>query len=113
MEERLLFDGVAMRRVDVAVGRVELSSAVEAHLADSREAGRNGAPVTTREALHAVAVERFVEFRFARLKGESIGQGLQMLRKGRSEDIETPGPPPRYKRVHAYSSYVRRRQSDS
>ena len=74
VEEGLLFYGVAMRRVDVAVGCVELSSAIEAHLADARETRRNGAPVAAGEALHPAAIERLVEFRFARLNGELLGQ---------------------------------------
>ena len=79
VEEGLLFDGIAVHRVDVTVWSVQLSSAIEADLADPRETRRNGAAMATGETLHAVAVQGAVESRLPGLTGKLFGQRFHGL----------------------------------
>src|SRR5581483_6934020 len=74
--ERLLLDGVAARRIDVAVGRVQPAIAVVANLAHAGETRGNRAAMAAGEALDAAAVERAVQLCLARLLGELFGQRL-------------------------------------
>jgi hypothetical protein len=61
VEERLLFDRVALGSGGVSPGDVEYAAAVIANFADSRLAFRDGAAVSAGEAADAVVLESFVE----------------------------------------------------
>src|ERR1035441_3787560 len=84
VEERLLFDGIAVHRVHVPAGRIQLSAAVEADLAHPREARLNGAAVAAGEALHPVAVQRAVEGRLLSLAGKLFGRRFHKLSERRT-----------------------------
>jgi hypothetical protein len=77
MEERLLFDGIALHSRRVSPGDEEAAAAVEADFADAGLAFGNGAAVAAGEAADAVVIEFFVErgVRFADSLVQNIAQG--------------------------------------
>jgi len=93
MEKRLLLDGIQVRAVDIAEGRIELALAVVAHLADAGEPGRDGATVAAGEAFHTIAVERAAQFSFACLARQLLSQGLHGLPTGIVARRHAPGGP--------------------
>lgn len=61
MEERFLFDGIALHSGGVSPGDVERAAAVEANFADAGLAFGNGAAVATGKTADAIVVKFFVE----------------------------------------------------
>ena len=61
VEERLLFDGIALHPCGISPGNVKRAAAVVAHFADAGLALGNGAAVTAGETANAVVVEFLVE----------------------------------------------------
>ena len=74
MEEGLLFDRVALHAAHVAPGHVELAAAIEADLADARQAVGDGTAVAAREATHAVSVKLFVEVSLADVRVQNFAK---------------------------------------
>src|SRR4029077_18550449 len=76
VEERLLFDGIAVNGTYITVGGVELAVAVVAHFADPRESGGNRAAMAAGKTFDAFPVERPVQLGlaggFSELAGESL-----------------------------------------
>jgi hypothetical protein len=61
VEERFLFDGIALHPGGVSPGNVKRAATVVAHFADAGLALGNGATVTARETAHTAVVEFLVE----------------------------------------------------
>ena len=61
VEERFLFDGIALHPGGVSPGNIKRAAAVVAHFADAGLALGNGATVTARETAHTAVVEFLVE----------------------------------------------------
>jgi hypothetical protein len=64
VRERLLLDGIALHATDVSPRDVERAALVEANLADSGLAFRDGAAVAAGKTADAIAFDGFVEFAF-------------------------------------------------
>ena len=62
MEERLLFDRIALHAANVSPGNVQLSPFIEANLANASLALFDETAMTTRIALQCVAGEMFGKF---------------------------------------------------
>ena len=79
MEERLLFDGIALRAGNVSPRNIERAAAVEADFADAGLAFGNRAAVTAGEAAQAIVFELLVEsgFGLADSLVENCAQGGQ------------------------------------
>ena len=75
VEERLLFDGIALHSGGVSPGDVECAAAVEADFADAGLAFGDGAAVAAGKTADAVVVEFFVEGRIG--LADSFGRGCR------------------------------------
>ena len=62
VEERFLFDGIALHAGGVSPGNIQCAAAVEADFADAGLTIGDGAAVAAREAANAVAAEMLVKF---------------------------------------------------
>ena len=78
MEERFLFDGIALHSRNVAPGNIESASVIEANLADAWLAFGNRTAVAAGIATHAIAIHLFPEsgvgFADAGISGEDVVQ---------------------------------------
>ena len=82
MVEGLLLDGVALHRLHVAPGHIELAVAVEADLADAGLAFGYGAAVAAGMAADAARVDPVPQFALADVAREALSDGGH---RGRSE----------------------------
>src|ERR1022692_2872463 len=76
MEERLLFDGMALPSRDITVGNIEGATLVEAHLADAGLSVGDRATVAAGVAAHPISIELFpqrgVGFADTLVRGENV-----------------------------------------
>src|SRR6185437_15821194 len=75
VEERFLFDGIALHSAHVAPGDMEHAALVVAHFANAGLTVRNGTAVTTGVAAHPVAIQLLVQIAFTDILIDDVAQG--------------------------------------
>ena len=79
MEERFLFDGIALHSAHVAPGHVEHATLVVAHLADARLTIGNGTAVSAGVAAHPVAIELLVQIALTDILVDDVAKGRHRI----------------------------------
>ena len=64
MKERFLLDRIALQRSNVALGNVECACLIKPNFADAWQAVEDDAPMSAREAPHAVVVQLLIKNAF-------------------------------------------------
>ena len=75
VEERLLFNGIALHAADVSPGNIKLSSLIEANFADAGLCVGDGTTVSAGETAHAITIKFFVKLTFANVFVEDLAKG--------------------------------------